>query len=449
MADDPTSTGPLRLSDPASLALRLLNEAKPKEAAPLMVEAGERALAAGDPETARAFLDKAAEIGVADALVPRLAVALAEANRYLSRHRDTVKWIERRLAAPHEKTTHAVLLRARIAALRQINTRAVLDLAEEALAAAEAVGDMDSYANVLANASFAAYRRGDVRAADRYATLARSRTFPSETAEIDALRAQLFAYTVAGFFEQALATSLEIRRRRLATGDLANAANESNNVAESLLELGRPVEARAEAQRAAELAAQAGHRAVERFARVLIAVATAEAGDLDEGIALLRGAGVDHANAPLGADTAAALSYWLVERNRDGDAAEAVTVAAAAVERAASAGISHLLTRLLATQARAHARLGQGDAARDALARARAAADSADALAEMHLALTMAEVLAESDPARAVALSGARARLLRAAGRRDDPLAFCTAIRLHRRLLELSGGVPTDLPRAP
>jgi hypothetical protein len=42
----------------------------------------------------------------------------------------------------------------------------------------------------------------------------------------------------------------------------------------------------------------------------------------------------------------------------------------------------------------------------------------------------------------------ARTRILRAAARREDPHAFCTHVRVNRRLLELTGGVPSDLPRA-
>jgi hypothetical protein len=58
----------------------------------------------------------------------------------------------------------------------------------------------------------------------------------------------------------------------------------------------------------------------------------------------------------------------------------------------------------------------------------------------------MAEILGPGDPAGSVALNQARARLLRIAGRRQDPHAYCTMVRLNRRILELSGGVPADLP---
>jgi len=47
-----------------------------------------------------------------------------------------------------------------------------------------------------------------------------------------------------------------------------------------------------------------------------------------------------------------------------------------------------------------------------------------------------------------VMIGAARARILRTASRREDPRAYCTGVRLHRRLLELTGGIPADLPGA-
>jgi hypothetical protein len=64
------------------------------------------------------------------------------------------------------------------------------------------------------------------------------------------------------------------------------------------------------------------------------------------------------------------------------------------------------------------------------------------------LALAAGEVLTPADSQRQVMLSAARARILRTASRREDPRAFCTGVRLHRRLLELTGGIPSDLPGA-
>jgi hypothetical protein len=414
-----------------------------------LIAAGEDALAQGEPEAARGLLEQAGDGPLEAALLVRLVTALAQANRFLSRQRDTVQFIETRLGdGVIDDKTRAWLTRARIAALRQVDTGGVLRDAEAALAAADAVGDLESYAGVLADASFAAYRRGDARAAEHYAGLATARQFPP-LAAIDALRARMFAETAHGELEKALELSREIRRRRLSWGDHANAANESNNIAEALLELGRPAEAKAESIRAAWMASQAGHRAVERYANVLLAVATAEEGLMNDGIDLLRKAGIDDDNLILGCDTAAALAFWLVERNRAGDATEARDLAEKAVERAEQAGVSHRLTTLLAAVARARFRLKDDAGARAALSRAREAADAADQLSERHLALTMAEVLGPGDPAGSVAKSQARARLLRIAGKRQDPHAYCTQVRLNRRILELSGGVPSDLPPAP
>ena len=57
------------------------------------------------------------------------------------------------------------------------------------------------------------------------------------------------------------------------------------------------------------------------------------------------------------------------------------------------------------------------------------------------------EILAPGDTTRRTALGSARAHLLRDAGNRDDALAYCTGVRIHRKLLEMTGGVPLDLPR--
>jgi hypothetical protein len=301
---------------------------------------------------------------------------------------------------------------------------------------------------VLANAAFAAYRRGDVRAADRFAELATARSFTGPRAPVDALRARMFAATAGDAHEASLEFSREIRDRLLAADDLAAAANEGNNIAEGHLRLGKPQPAREEAERSAELARRAGHRPVEQFSHALIGQALAEAGDIDQGIDGLRLVRVQK-NAIFAADLATLLSYYLVERRAGGDVREAAEITAAAVERAAGAGVRHCLTSLLATRARALALDGNVGGGREALALARSAAYAADAASVQHLALAMAEVLPAGDPARAVSLNAARARLLRSAGRRADALAYCAGVRLHRRLLELTGGVPEDLPPAP
>lgn len=411
-----------------------------------LLRAGEQALEEGDPERAATLLERAAS-SFPENLLPRLARALNDAYRKTDRHRDSLAFLERQLAIADRPEHVAVLLQVRLAAMRQLDTRAVLDLADEALAAAEAVGDNDCYANVLANAAFAAYRRGDVRAADRFAALAASRPYDTPRAAIDALRARMFAATAGDALEASLGFSRDIRDRLVATGQMAAAANECNNVAEALLRLGLPVEARGEAEKAAAMSAKAGHRSVEQFAKALAGVAACESGDIDGGLALLRQVRVDR-NEIFAADLANVLSFWLVERQNDRDAAEAVEMCGHATDRAAKAGVAHCMTSLLATQARALALLGRKDDARLTVARARSAAYAADAASEQHLALAMAEVFPVGDPARSVSLNAARARLLRGADRRENPLAYCTGVRLHRRLLELSGGVPEDLPQA-
>lgn len=414
---------------------------------PTLLAEAEATLIAGDPEAARALLDKADEAGVPEPLLVRYVEALAQANRFMSRQRDTLVWIEHQLGRPHGAATHAVLLRARIEALRHLDTRRVLELADEALAAAERVGNEEAYAYVLAHAAYAATRRAEVREAARFATLAGARSFAAPRATVNALRARMFAATAAGSHEHSLDLSLEIRDRCLAMGDLEHAANECNNIAVAELTLGRPLIGLEAATRGSELAARCGFRAVETSSRALVAVAIAEKGDLDGGISLLRRA-VGDGNGVVTTDVDAALGYWLLERDAPGDPAEAAQAAERAVASARSAGIRHYLTMLLCTLARARSRLGDPRGSRDMLEQARSAADTADAVSERHLVVAMAELLPPGDPARRTALNAARARLLREAGNRDDPLAYCTGVRLHRRLLELTGGVPLDLPRA-
>ena len=106
-----------------------------------------------------------------------------------------------------------------------------------------------------------------------------------------------------------------------------------------------------------------------------------------------------------------------------------------------------MLTALLAMWARALYRQGKNDEARAALARARRAAEKADPTAEKHLALAILELLPSEDPARRLVNTQMRARILRNAGHREDPHAYCTKFCLHRRILEKSGGIPEDLPR--
>ncbi len=412
-----------------------------------LLTSAEAAVAAGDPSAAREHLASAATLGIDDTVVSRYVATLTVANRLLSKQRETLAWIEARLAGPHGPAAHAALLRGRIGALRQIDTRAVLDLVDEAIEAARAVGDFEALASVLAHASFCAYRQGNGRLAAQMAALAAERSFPTAAAQLDALRARMFAATANGEVETSLALSREVRDEMLSRGDHASGANEMNNIAEALLILGLPDQAKVEAEDAVELGQESGHGAVATFAKVLVARSMAELGELDRAIELLRHEEVNVNNVMLALDAAAILSYWLVERDAPGDAAQATHVAALGVTGAEASGVTHCLTTLLATHARATLRAGDPTKAREFLARARVAADAADPISEQHLALTMAEVLDQGDPARDVALKTARAKLLRAAARREDPWSFCTRVRLNRRLLELSGGVPADLPR--
>src|SRR5690606_22585991 len=141
---------------------------------------------------------RAAEVGVDDAALPRLAVAFAAAARYVSRHADALAWVERALASAADPRQRATLLRARIAVCRQLDVKRVLELADEALAAAVAVGDTDAYASVLCHAAFAAYRAGDARAATRFANKFDERQLPGRAAALEEHRAKMFAATARG-----------------------------------------------------------------------------------------------------------------------------------------------------------------------------------------------------------------------------------------------------------
>jgi hypothetical protein len=185
----------------------------------------EAALAEGKPEAALALLADPGDPGgtpdpVDDALLARWLDVLTRANRFLSRHRDTVTWIERRLADSPSPSARAQLLCARVAALRQFDPQAALELVDEALKAAREVGDMPAIAHVLAHASFCAYRRGDARLAAQFADQAEKLAFPTPRAQIDGLRAQLFAATAAGSIERSLDLSTTLIDRHLMMGDL-------------------------------------------------------------------------------------------------------------------------------------------------------------------------------------------------------------------------------------
>jgi tetratricopeptide (TPR) repeat protein len=409
---------------------------------------GEAALARGDTQRAWEALSRIAEAPVPGPLLQRFAAAYATAGRYLIRQDDVLAWVERMIAQVVLPAPRAALLRARIAVCRQVDTARVLELADEALAAAEAVADEEAIASVLAHASFAAYRRGETRRSREFAERAAARAFSTRAGQYDAIRAQMFAATSAGELELVLQYNIRARALARDLGHLADQANESNNLAETYLELGCPYEARACADAAAHLARSAGYVGLEVMATVYGAIATAEVGDIDGALALFESLRPAPHHRFARIDGACFHSYWLLERGAAGDARAAREAAEAVLDIAHKSGADNRLTGLHSCLARAHAREADQAAARDHLERARRAADRAEPSGQSLLALAAAEVLAAAEPPRQVVLTGARARILRSAARREDPHAFCVNVRLNRRLLELSGGVPADLPRS-
>lgn len=408
---------------------------------------GEAALGNGDSAGAFAALRLAAEAGVPTEELPRLAAAFAVAGRYQNRHAEVLDWIEGAIQASIDRRQRVTLLRARVAVCRQLDLNRVLDLVDETLAEAEAIGDEEAMASVLSHAAFAGYRKGNTRVASEYAERAARLPITGRAAQYDALRAQMFAATARGDLETALNLTIKARAVARELGRPADAANESNNLAECYLDMGCAAEARACAEMAVRLADAAGHRGVSSFARVLCAIATAEAGEIDAGLEQFDSLELG-SNRIFAIDAAASHAYWLLERGAAGDPARARDLAAGAVALAEEFGVANRLTLLYSNVARSLAREGRGDEARAALEKARRAAERAEPAGQSLLALAVAEVLPVSDPKRRVVLNHARARILREAGSREDPRAFCADVRINRRLLELSGGVPGDLPRA-
>ena len=415
-----------------------------------LIEAGEDALARGEPTQAYEILARAAAVPTDGALLHRLAAAYANAARHLSRHDEVLGWIDGRIAdvGDGDGTARISLLVARLGVWRLLDSSRVLELCDEAIDAATSAGDHEAVARALSHAAFAAYRKGDARRAREFAERARDLETPTRAAQFAAIRARLFAATTAGDLEAMLELGIKARALARELGNQASIANESNNLAETYLELGCPVEARACAEAAAEMAGRAGHGAVHGMATVYAAIARAESGEIDEALHMLDGIQLGDAHRFTRIDAACAHAWWLLERGAAGDARRAREVAEAALGLARTAGADNRLTQLHASIARALARDGQEDQARRELERGRKAADRGDAVAHSMLALAGAEVLPAAEPARAVVLSTARARILRRAARREDSHAFCVHVRIHRRLLELSGGVPPDLPSA-
>jgi hypothetical protein len=416
------------------------------KAAADLIAAGEVALARGEPGQAFELLAEAADHPATGALLHRLASSFAAAARHISRHADVIAWIDKRIDAVTAEEERVPLLVARLGAYRLLDSARALELCDETIAAALAIGDTEAAARAMSHAAFAAYRRGDPRRARAFADRAGSIETKSRAAQFYVLRSRMFAASAAGELETNLELSMKARALARELAMTADVANESNNLAETYLELGCPAEARACAELGAQLAKEVGHVAVHTMASVYAAIARAEAGEIDQALAGLEA--LRDATGFAHIDAASAYAYWLLERGASGDSHRAREVAEPALETAIAMGADHRLTGLYACLARALARDGQDPAARIELERARKCADRGDPTAQSMHALAAAEVLPASEPARGVVLSTARARILRRATRREDPHAFCVNVRLNRRLLELSGGVPPDLPKS-
>ncbi len=323
---------------------------------------------------------------------------------------------------------------------------AVLEGIDAALSEAEAAGDDRALANLLAAGAHAALRKGDARTARTFGERAARARFQHHTAQYDAIRAQGFAATAAGDLETALHQTIKARVLARDRGRHRDLAEQSCTLAALYLALGAPAEARSCADAALGAARHEDARDVAASASAWRACADGETGLLDHAVDALAAIDMADLSVATQVDVACARAYWLLERGADGDARTAEDVAAAALTAARRAGVDHRRTTLHAHLARAAARRGDGDRAREELERARRSSDRAEPAALSLLALAAGEVLTSTDTQRQVMLGAARARVLRTASRREDPRAYCTAVRLHRRLLELTGGIPADLP---
>ncbi len=325
-----------------------------------------------------------------------------------------------------------------------------LDEIDAALTSAERADDDREVARLLAAGAHAALRRGDVPRARGFADRAARGSFRHRTAQLDAMRAQTFAATATGDLEAALHQTIKARAMARDLGRTGELAEQSCALAAIQLALGAPAEARSCADAALAAITAAGDRvdATAALATLCRAGADAELGDLDGAVTRLDA--VELAPLPVATrvDVACALAFWLLERGAAGDSRRAEALAADALAAADQVGDHHRRTALHACLGRAAARRGDDDLARTHLERARRSADRAEAAAVLLLALATAEVLPADDGNRHVVLASARTRILRTAARREDPRAFCAGVRLHRRLLELTGGVPADLPGA-
>ncbi len=324
---------------------------------------------------------------------------------------------------------------------------AALDEIDAALASAERADDDREVARLLAAGAHAALRRGDVPRARGFAERAARGSFRHRTAQFDAMRAQTFAASATGDLEAALHQTIKARAMARELGRTGELAEQSCTLAAIHLALGAPAEARSCAD--AALAAAAPGSPTAALAAVSRAGAAAELGDLDGAIARLAAIAVAGLPVAIAVDVACAHAFWLLERRAAGDARRAEQLATDALAAALAAGDHHRRTALHASLARVAAGRGDDASARAHLERARRAADRAEPAAVALLALATAEVLPADDANRRVLLASARTRILRTAARREDARAYGAGVRLHRRLLELTGGVPADLPGAP
>jgi len=396
------------------------------------LRAAGRALADGQPDVARAQLDRAASLQPR-ASVPGLRL-LAAANRLLLRHRDTLEQVEQAMAGERSADERAVLAHLHIRALRFVDRPRLLELAAAALADADRVGDEVSAAAVLADAAYAAFATGSPERACAHADAAARRSWTTPRAQVEALRAQLFGAHAVGDMERAAALSREIGRHYLGLGEIASAANEGANLAEALLLAGRLEEADEAALAAMRLAREAGHSLLIERTVALRADALANLDRRDEALAIAQ---QSHSEAV--AELCRVRAHLLLDRGRPREALEWVTIGLS-VPGPAPEGIM-----LEALRARAWCRLGEHDEARARLEVAeRRAGDTGDALALGHLAAAQLECLGGGDPRAGAGLAAARGAILTVAGHLAEPWRLCR-IDLYRRVLEESGGIPAEL----
>ena len=161
----------------------------PEDLATLVAD-GEAALERGEAAVAFEHLSAACARATAeDTMLPRLVAAVTAAARILGEQRAVLEWIARLGPAITDPVARAAFLRAEITMWSRLDTARALALEPEAVAAAEAVGDDEGVATVLALAAFVAYRRGDVRRCRDIAERARALEPISRAAHYQATRA--------------------------------------------------------------------------------------------------------------------------------------------------------------------------------------------------------------------------------------------------------------------